>query len=86
MPRPSDFDLNISRQRLNEIAPALLDELREYVAYGLCRQGNAAERRALAEKFAALAEDTLQKFPDLKLHHMRAKTTVEEGDADATQD
>jgi len=83
---PSDFDLTISRQRLNEIAPALLDELREYVIYGLCRQDNAAERRALAEKFAELAEDTLKKFPDLKLSHVGAKTLVEEGDADATQD
>jgi len=83
---PSDFNLTITRQRLNEIAPALLDELREYVIYGLCRQGNAAERRALAEKFADLANDTLKKFPDLKLTHVGATTTVVEGDEDATQD
>ena len=83
---PSDFNLTISRQRLNEIAPALLDELREYVTYGLCRQNNAAERRALAEKFADLADGTLKKFPDLKLCHVGAKTTVVEGDEDATQD
>lgn len=83
---PSNFDLTISRQRLNEIAPALLDELREYVTWGLCRQGNAAERRALAEKFAELADGTLKRFPDLKLNHVSAKTTVVEGDEDATQD
>lgn len=83
---PNDFDLTISRQRLNEIAPALLDELREYVIYGGCRQGNAAERRALAEKFAELANGTLKRFPDLKLNHVGAKTTVVEGDEDATQD
>ena len=83
---PSNFDLTISRQRLNEIAPALLDELREYVTWGLCRQGNAAERRALAEKFAELADGTLKKFHDLKLSHVGAKTTVVEGDEDATQD
>lgn len=76
----TDFDLVIDRARLNELAPALLASLREFVGYGLCRQGNTFERKSLAEKYAALAHDALKQFPDLKLNHCGAKTVVTDTD------
>ena len=71
-----DFDLTISADELHGIAPALVDMLREFVTYGLCRQSNTHERKSLAEKFAALSHDALKQFPDLKLNHVGAKTIV----------
>lgn len=72
------FNLTMARTELNRIAPELLDELREYVTYGLCRQGNAAERKSLAEQFRRMANATLKRFPDLKLTHVGAKTRLED--------
>jgi hypothetical protein len=71
-----DFDLTISREQLAELAPELLDTLREFVGYGLCRQNNKWERQSLAEKFADLAQQALKQYPSLKLNHCGAKTIV----------
>jgi hypothetical protein len=77
-----DFDLVISRDELNALAPKLLEVLRDFVGYGLCRQNNAYERKALAERFAALAKDAMKKFPGLKLNHMGAETFIAEDHAE----
>lgn len=71
-----DFDLTITREELNALAPALLETVREFVGYGLCRQANAVERKSLAEHYAKIAHDTLRQFPTLKLNHMGAKTII----------
>lgn len=83
----TDFDLTITRAALNELAPALVDTLREFVSYGTCKQGNTHERKALAERFAKLAYEAIRQFPDLKLNHVGARTVVTGPDAyvDATQ-
>lgn len=75
-PEISTFNLIIDRAELNALAPEMLDMLREFVTYGTCRQGNAFERKSLAEKFAALAHEAQRKFPNLKLNHCGAKTIV----------
>jgi hypothetical protein len=72
-----DFDLTISERELAALAPALVDTLREFVTYGLCRQANTVERKMLSEKFADLAHGAMQQFPTLKLNHCGAKTIVE---------
>ena len=71
-----EFDLTIDREELNRIAPALLDTLREFVQYGMCRQGNASERKSLAEKVGQLSAKAMRDYPTLKLNHAFAKTIV----------
>lgn len=79
--RTENFDLTISAGELEKIGPALVDTLREFVTYGLCRQNNTFERKILAEHFAELAGNAMKQFPTLKLNHVGAKTIVEaEGD------
>lgn len=80
-----NFDLTISRDELLPLAPALVDTLREFVGYGLCRQNNAVERRMLSEKFAQLAHDAMRQFPALKLNHAAAVTYLTE-DASTAED
>jgi hypothetical protein len=76
-----DFNLTITRDELIEIAPALLDAVREFVTYGLCRHANTWERKIMAEKFESLAHETLLQFPQLKLDHVGAKTIITDGGA-----
>ena len=71
-----NFNLTISRDELNDIAPELLATLREFVQYGLCRANNTWERKSLAEQYRSLATKALKDFPALKLHHWGAKTIV----------
>lgn len=71
-----DFDLTITWDDLCRIAPQLLATVKGFVGYGLCRQANTWERKSLAEKFASLAQEALKQFPQLKLNHMNAKTTI----------
>lgn len=72
----STHNLITSREELAELAPALVDMLREFVCFGTCQQANAYERKSLAEKFAELAHEALEQFPQLKLNHVGAKTII----------
>ena len=74
--KDKSFDLIISRQDLERLAPDVLDSLREFVQYGLCRMNNQHERNASARHFAEMANATLKRFPQLKLNHCGAKTIV----------
>lgn len=73
-----DFDLTLSQAELTEIAPALLASFREFVAYGLCRMANQAERNMSARHYAEMAAAATKQFPQLKLTHMGAKVTITE--------
>lgn len=42
-------------QAVRNAAAEMVKALNEFVSYGHCRQGNAAERKMLAERFAELA-------------------------------
>ena len=75
-----NFDLFISEKKLSELAPQILDTLREFVGSGLCRQSNTVERKMLAARFEQLALAAMDKFPELKLNHAGAKTFVTDCD------
>jgi len=77
MSETDNFDLTIQKDELEKLTPALVDTLREFVTYGLCRQNNTFERKILAEHFAVLAANAMKQFPNLKLNHVGAKTIVE---------
>lgn len=78
MGKNNDFDLTISESALAALAPELLEALRDFVGYGLCRMNNRFERDASAKHFAQMAREALRKFPSLKLQHASAKTIVTE--------
>jgi hypothetical protein len=70
------WDVTLTQAEAVALAPVVIDLLREFTAYGLCRQKNAFERKAMAEKFAELAREALRKFPQLDLNKMGAETRV----------
>jgi hypothetical protein len=75
MKRP-DYDLTIAKGDLEPRMAAVVDMLREFVTYGLCRQANTAERKSLAEHYRRMANQALEDFPDLKLNHCTCKTII----------
>ena len=79
------FDLTIPEAEILLIGDKLIDTLREFVTYGLCRQNNRFERESLAEKFRELAGQALKDFPHLKLSHVGAKTIVTPGPRSESQ-
>ncbi len=73
----TDFDLILSRDEItDQTIVRLINMLREFTSYGLCRQANTAERKALAERFEKMAHESMKTFPTLKLNHVGAKTVI----------
>lgn len=71
------WDITITRAEAEAMLPALIETVRDFTQYGLCRQANTAERKMLAEHYASLAHKALKDFPTLRLEKSGADTRIE---------